>query len=1820
MSVKKNLVSRLTRTRLLFPLLLIVLLLPALYWYTTRPKETAAWWNESWVYRKKIPLTNSSGSTQSDFQIQITIDTTQYVTNNKLQNDCDDIRFTDTNGGELSYWIEPNTCNTTTTIAWVKVPSIPTTGADIYWYYGNPSANSKSSPTNTFVKEIDGVVGAWDLDETAGATEITDKSGNNNTGVLGCLGDSCANPTFSTGLFGNAGDFSDASEDYIRIPNSTSLRQQDQGTIAFWFKPTVTPYLDGLVTQANSARWDSSNVLFIFNQSNNLRFLLGKYSNGSGADTITNSIITSSNSITAGQWHFAVGSWRKIDTDTTELSLSLNGATPTTIQHDLIVGTDKDVVIGSWGWGQDPNHIRSYAGLIDQVRYYDKVLSNQEITDLYSATLNRQGYVTTNYPSKELVRQYNTNVSIGSLATEEIGPGPIAYWKFDEGYGQTANDSTSNNNDGTLGATTGSASDDPTWLTEDQCVSGKCLQFDGGDYAQVLDNPKIEPSNAITVSAWIKPTSPLTSYQMIVDKQASGGSYGYTLRLNNATGKALFRIYTNSGHDALGTTVLTANKWYFIVGTYDGTNVNIYVDGKLETSTPTTGTITYDSSNLHIGRRSDGYYFQGTIDEPKIYPYARTEAQIKEDFNMGAAKLGQADQTFLSDGLVGYWKMDETSGISVADASGNGNNGTLTNAQESGTSDASGNTTTTLVDTDSASLSTTDDAYNGMVLRFTAACGSITSGTERIISDYTGATKTITVSTALAQAPDSCAYEVRHQVGGKFGNGVGFDKTNDYITVPDANYSFNTFTSFSYGAWVYPTTTNVDATIMGDWADSATGTMIYIASGNTPDCRLNGNAQIVTSSTSLTTNQWSHVFCTWDGTNLKIYVNGVQTGSTSASTIDDGGDFKFGEHGGGGGRYKGRIDDARLYNRTLSATEIKQLYEWAPGPIRYWNFDEKVKGDSQTVYDQSGNGDNGTTSDGNNNTGMDCTKTGKYGTACEFDDIDDSITITNVTEMTGPTASFTQTYWVKVKGYGTYHAILGSTWSRWNATYFSSGTNFGFTAYNNGDHFYNWTIQDFTNQWQHLSLVFDSQSGYVTLYQNGQSKGSLPIENFLTTGVQFIGAQSGSNGIFNGLIDEVKIYNYARTPEQIRQDMAGTANPGVSSGSILPQPIAHWPFDEQTGQTAYDKYGSNNGTLGANSSLGSDDPTWKTKSNCKVNGCLSFDGGDYVFSTDSTALSITDDLTISLWIKPNINLTSGIANNHRFVNKVDDYGLTYMTSGNIEFFYKNASGNIQVGLAPTTFTASTWYHLAVVWNSDTVTFYKNGVALETDDLANEPIRNGSGSVYLGSWSGSSQYFNGSMDEVKIYNSALTEEQIKQDMNAGSTLAVGTTTSEAADLSDGAGNPPIIEWKLDEKTGTTANDTSGNNNTGSATNTTWKSTKDCKQGACLSFTSSSSSYVTTSTDPGTMTSGTYSLWVKPSTLNAGMGWIDSAGTAGNGFDIFQWTGNILYFRAGNQSSVSISDWNPNTWYHLALVWNGTNYYGYVNGKQVTSGTQSGSRTGQISIGRVDGGYYFTGLIDHVKIYNYARTPAQIAYDYNRGAPIAHWKMDECQGSTIHDSSDNGNHGTWNSSGGTQTSVGTCTTAGTAWGNGATGKFEASLNFDGTDDYVNIGDDDKYTFFDNFSVAFWMNPKTGGNNFFWGGISKAGIAGNREWEIGFDPTQSDAVRFLIGDNNGAWVTDLIRGAGLIRNQWHHVVGVVSGNQARIYLDGNQSGASATYPSTMKNTSSPVYIGGVNTYETQSSFNGQLDDVRIYNYALSETQVKKIMNEGSALRFGD
>ncbi len=245
-----------------------------------------------------------------------------------------------------------------------------------------------------------------------------------------------------------------------------------------------------------------------------------------------------------------------------------------------------------------------------------------------------------------------SNYSIGTLATAEKAPGPIAYWKFDEGTGTTTKDSTQNANNGTLGGTT-----IPTWQTEDQCVSGKCLYFDGST-SKVTGSAAA--TNIQTISFWVRPNT--------IASQGIFNLDGGTHTINtNSSGTVAANNFTSPTYyingNATATPTLVLNQWNFVEIT-TGTGFN-------STSSFTLGT---DGTN----------FIKGFIDDVKFYNYARSAAQVLTDYSSRGSVKGSSTSIGspstgsgrLADGLIGYWKMDESSG-NTSDSSGNGT--TLTN-------------------------------------------------------------------------------------------------------------------------------------------------------------------------------------------------------------------------------------------------------------------------------------------------------------------------------------------------------------------------------------------------------------------------------------------------------------------------------------------------------------------------------------------------------------------------------------------------------------------------------------------------------------------------------------------------------------------------------------------------------------------------------------------------------------------------------------------------------------------------------------------------------------------------------------------------------------------------------------------------------------------------------------------------------------------------------------------------------------------------------------------------------------------------------------
>jgi len=121
------------------------------------------WFDTNWKYRQSIGITNSSGSTLTDYQIPIFINTDFLISSSKMKNDCSDIRIANSVGNTIPYWIatspSSNTCGQSNTKIWVKASSLSTSGTTLYIYYGNSLATSQSNGNNVFTTFADFTIG-----------------------------------------------------------------------------------------------------------------------------------------------------------------------------------------------------------------------------------------------------------------------------------------------------------------------------------------------------------------------------------------------------------------------------------------------------------------------------------------------------------------------------------------------------------------------------------------------------------------------------------------------------------------------------------------------------------------------------------------------------------------------------------------------------------------------------------------------------------------------------------------------------------------------------------------------------------------------------------------------------------------------------------------------------------------------------------------------------------------------------------------------------------------------------------------------------------------------------------------------------------------------------------------------------------------------------------------------------------------------------------------------------------------------------------------------------------------------------------------------------------------------------------------------------------------------------------------------------------------------------------------------------------------------------------------------------------------------------
>jgi hypothetical protein len=214
----------------------------------------------------------------------------------------------------------------------------------------------------------------------------------------------------------------------------------------------------------------------------------------------------------------------------------------------------------------------------------------------------------------------------GSIETGDVWSfntgGLVGWWKFDEGSGNIAADAGEKALDGSLFGDTG-------WV--DGILAG-ALAFDGdGDYVDLGKDPAFDITNQITVAAWIKVNAFDTDWQTIVAKGDSSWRLQRDQRNNSLEFACSGILVPGTRWGAVhGTVDVNDGRWHHAVGTYDGSQICLYVDGELDISSTASGPIKINDHPVYIGENSDqsNRFWNGLIDDVRIYSYAMTSEEI----------------------------------------------------------------------------------------------------------------------------------------------------------------------------------------------------------------------------------------------------------------------------------------------------------------------------------------------------------------------------------------------------------------------------------------------------------------------------------------------------------------------------------------------------------------------------------------------------------------------------------------------------------------------------------------------------------------------------------------------------------------------------------------------------------------------------------------------------------------------------------------------------------------------------------------------------------------------------------------------------------------------------------------------------------------------------------------------------------------------------------------------------------------------------------------------------------------------------------------
>ena len=764
-----------------------------------------------------------------------------------------------------------------------------------------------------------------------------------------------------------------------------------------------------------------------------------------------------------------------------------------------------------------------------------------------------------------------------------------------------------------------------------------------------------------------------------------------------------------------------------------------------------------------------------------------------------------------------------------------------------------------------------------------------------------------------------------------------------------------------------------------------------------------------------------------------------------------------------------------------------------------------------------------------------------------------------------------------------------------------------------------------TGEWYHVIATYDgsgSSSG-MTLYLNGLAVNDTTFSNGSYTAMHNTSATVKigriASSYADGKISEVAVFDYALSSTQI-STLYGSSSLGAGNPMALkPQPVAFYP-------------------LGDNSAS---NPLTQPNEAVEDASVFEFDGSNqYIDGGNNTILNITNDLSVSVWFKT--------SNNGQIVTK--DTGLNGtrsfsfgIVSGKVNVTVRDQDGSPLLGnttLTDSNYNDGNWHHAVFTYlPSSSVKIYVDGnlVKTNTSNIVSKLTDNPNTKLAIGSYQNGAfnEDFNGEISNVQIWNTELSSTEVTTLYNSGVPLLTGTQP-QASNLK--------AWYKLDQSANWEA-DTVGNWQIPDAVSAYPQS---------FSFDGSTQKIQVRNDSFGLTQEITVSAWVRIPNGSAGGGApniqaIVSEDTTGGTTRNFalSWRASTLkdflfevFSTDGTRQSLysNAGDVNDGKWHHVVGTWDGTTnanaFKIYVdNVATSTTATKTGINIQSnvpTTIGAIPNTFTwaFEGNISNVQIWDTSLDSTQVETLYNNGTPLTTaiasdnlkgwWKLDNTAtfstNWSIPDASGNGNTGT--SSGMTeQNLVNNNVSVLNGESNGMTSAnlvlsdltravpYDSySFNFDGTNDYIDCGNNSPLNINGDLTISAWVNIDI--HKQLNGVVSKISST-DRNYEILVRDTGQ--VSFYTSSTEFTTSTQAIA-----VNTWTNIIVTVESgvtNGVKFYFNGVQDSTTGTQ-TVVANTAN-LNIGR----RTTGGFvmDGKISNLSIFNEALTSTEVLKLYSNG-------